>query len=137
DGAMERVSGWYKRWTQVWTVIVATVIVFGCNVDTIRIARELNHNAALRSAMAERAVKAAESPTLEKFKDDLNNLDFSLHLQPTDEPWTLDRVLGLLISVLAVSLGGPFWFDVLNRLVNLRQTGARPAAPHVKEAVAH
>lgn len=35
--------------------------------------------------------------------------------------------LGFLITALAISLGAPFWFDLLNRFVNLRVSGAKPA----------
>lgn len=38
--------------------------------------------------------------------------------------WLLNW-LGWLITALAVSLGAPFWFDLLNRLVNLRR-GVQP-----------
>lgn len=34
-------------------------------------------------------------------------------------------VLGWLITALAVSLGAPFWFDLLNKIVRLRSTGPR------------
>ncbi len=36
------------------------------------------------------------------------------------------KFIGLLISILAVSMGAPFWFDVLNKLVNIRLSGTRP-----------
>jgi hypothetical protein len=36
------------------------------------------------------------------------------------------KVLGLVISTMAVSMGAPFWFDILNRLVNVRLVGKRP-----------
>jgi hypothetical protein len=35
--------------------------------------------------------------------------------------WIL-KVLGLLLTGLAVSLGAPFWFDVLNKIVVVRST---------------
>jgi hypothetical protein len=35
--------------------------------------------------------------------------------------WTL-KVLGLLLTALGVSLGAPFWFDVLNKLSVVRAT---------------
>ena len=35
--------------------------------------------------------------------------------------------LGLFIFGLAISLGAPFWFDLLNRFVNIRHAGAKPA----------
>lgn len=36
-------------------------------------------------------------------------------------------LLGFLITALAISLGAPFWFDLLNKFVNLRASGAKPA----------
>ena len=36
-------------------------------------------------------------------------------------------IAGLLLSVLAASLGAPFWFQVLTRLASLRNTGDKPA----------
>lgn len=38
----------------------------------------------------------------------------------------LGKLLGLLISLFAISLGAPFWFQVLNRLVNLKSSGIKP-----------
>jgi hypothetical protein len=40
---------------------------------------------------------------------------------------TLGKLFGLLITVAALSLGAPFWFDVLGKLSRLRATGAKPA----------
>jgi hypothetical protein len=40
--------------------------------------------------------------------------------------WLLAKFTGLLISILAVSMGAPFWFDLLNKLVNVRLAGRRP-----------
>lgn len=37
-------------------------------------------------------------------------------------PGALQIILGYLITALAVSLGAPFWFDVLNRLMVIRST---------------
>jgi|GEM_PF-1111355 len=36
--------------------------------------------------------------------------------------------LGWLCSILAISLGAPFWFDLLNKVANLRGTGPKPAS---------
>jgi hypothetical protein len=132
-GGMERVSGWYKRWTQLYTIAAALVVVGTCNVDTIQIARELNRNAALRTAMAERAVRVANSGTVEEAKKELKEIDLPF-AEREEGPWSLEHLLGLTLSVFAISLGAPFWFDLLNRLVNLRQTGVKPATP---QAVAH
>ena len=34
--------------------------------------------------------------------------------------------LGFLITAFAISLGAPFWFDLLNKFINLRVSGAKP-----------
>jgi hypothetical protein len=36
------------------------------------------------------------------------------------------KLLGLLLTAIAVSLGAPFWFDVLNKIINLRSAGRAP-----------
>ena len=43
----------------------------------------------------------------------------------TPRGWIL-KIGGLLATTLLVSLGAPFWFDVLNRLANLRGSGEVP-----------
>jgi hypothetical protein len=47
--------------------------------------------------------------------------------------WAL-KAIGWLITALAVSLGGPFWFELLNRLVDIRGAGKKP--PSVTTAAA-
>ncbi|MEL7533866.1 MAG: hypothetical protein AAFN10_21305, partial [Bacteroidota bacterium] len=39
--------------------------------------------------------------------------------------WYLQKLLGLLITALAISLGAPFWFDLLKKFVNVRFTGSQ------------
>jgi hypothetical protein len=40
--------------------------------------------------------------------------------------WLLLSLIGWTITALAVSLGAPFWFDTLNRFMQLRSSGAPP-----------
>ena len=39
------------------------------------------------------------------------------------------KLVGWLITAVAVSFGAPFWFDLLNKLVNVRAAGRKPAPP--------
>lgn len=52
------------------------------------------------------------------------------------EQLSVIKVLGLLITILAVSLGAPFWFDVLQRFMQVRQTGISPREKGAKEGTA-
>jgi hypothetical protein len=51
-------------------------------------------------------------------------------------PWDWDKiilkVLGLIFTALAISLGAPFWTDLINSFVNLRQGGKKPAPTAVE-----
>ncbi|HLX68671.1 MAG TPA: hypothetical protein VKV04_03495 [Verrucomicrobiae bacterium] len=44
----------------------------------------------------------------------------------TGKDWWL-KILGLLITITAIGQGAPFWFDMLNRVTNLRAAGKPPA----------
>lgn len=36
------------------------------------------------------------------------------------------KLLGLILTAIAVSLGAPFWFDMLNKIINIRSAGRAP-----------
>jgi hypothetical protein len=38
----------------------------------------------------------------------------------------LSKLAGLLVTVFAIMMGAPFWFDVLNKISNMRGSGAKP-----------
>ena len=47
---------------------------------------------------------------------------------PKSHGW-LYVILGWILSTLALSAGAPFWFDLLKRLVNIRNAGPKPIVP--------
>lgn len=48
--------------------------------------------------------------------------------------WLLYHVPGWIITALAVSLGAPFWFDTLNRFINIRSAGPPPSSTSASKA---
>jgi hypothetical protein len=48
--------------------------------------------------------------------------------RPKDPQGWIGKIVGLLIMAAAVSLGAPFWFDMLNKIVNVRAAGPKPGA---------
>jgi hypothetical protein len=135
DDTMDRVSGWYKRKTQVITVVIAVVLTVAANADTLGIARTLWTNPTQRAVFVQSAqnrgslqnggtaavskdeIDAAVGAVLGWGKDSLNL---------TTGGW-IQRVLGWLLTMIAVSLGAPFWFDMLNKIINIRNAGTKPA----------
>jgi len=68
-------------------------------------------------------------------KNDLNNVHHALGLEwETYECNTclvvciLKSLMGWIITALALSLGAPFWFDLLNKLMKLRGSVATPTS---------
>jgi hypothetical protein len=47
--------------------------------------------------------------------------------------WFLGQLPGMLISTIAISLGAPFWFDLLQRVVNVRNASNKPAKSRPEE----
>jgi len=45
---------------------------------------------------------------------------------PGSSTGLISKLLGLIITAIAVSQGAPFWFDLLQKLVNLRLSGKKP-----------
>jgi hypothetical protein len=151
DDQMDRVSGWYKRWAKRWIIVIAAVICIGANVDGYAIARTLYADPVLRTAAVSEVQQgqACDAPG-QKPEDqiscvrDLVNTQVVMwpkgcpgslsacvaepgHGDPGMTDWLL-KLLGLALTVGAAAVGAPFWFEILNRLVNLRNTGKVPVS---------
>lgn len=54
-------------------------------------------------------------------------------LIPNDVMKWMGKLVGLLFTIFAVSMGAPFWFDTLNKVVNARITGNQPPETQAKK----
>jgi hypothetical protein len=74
----------------------------------------------------DRSEKAGEA--LAKANTDLSSAGIQLGWQalPVGYGDWASKIIGLLISVLAISLGAPFWFDLLSRVMQVRAAGILP-----------
>lgn len=155
DG-MDRVTGWYKRRTQLWTFIIAIGLTILGNADTIQVTRRLWADPVLRAAVVEEAKVRAQKPRPTISVEYLDEQDPTQPQVTTSEGDKISdkerqllgqllgwegtwgelkahfwerlpgRLLGWLLTVLAISLGAPFWFDILNKFVNVRYAGKSP-----------
>jgi hypothetical protein len=135
NDAMERVSGWYTRKVQLVLLLLAFVIVVFLNVDTISLVSSLTSNTVMRASIVAAAQGAAQKPLTIDLKGIQENFQL---IQPTpgwsilpDSPFSwISKIVGLLATTLAVSLGAPFWFDVLNKFMSFRSVGDSPPTPN-------
>jgi hypothetical protein len=148
DDQMERVSGWYKQRVQKVLWILAFVVAFAVNADSLQMAKRLWVEPSVRSALVQQA-----QTTAGKGNDSSNTLaripvPLGWHLAserhdpqgfPFYERWSmlwdlLAKLIGLSITAVAITFGAPFWFDTLSKLARLRNSGAPPPA---SDAVRH
>ena len=132
DEGMNRVSGWYRRKAQGYIFVIGAVVAISANASTVHVVRDLWEDDALRYALAQQAVAVAgnaeTTPDTLQVPDDLL-ASFPLGWEGVSDwgwgGWGT-HLLGWLFTAAAVSLGAPFWFDLLSRVAKLRGTGGRP-----------
>jgi hypothetical protein len=127
DDAMERASGWYKRKVQFTIVVLAALVTLGLNVDSVRIGSRLWSDKPVRTAVAAKAAAASDAQKAADAVDTVDQLKLPLGWGANNAPDSvgsaLRRIPGWLISIAALSLGAPFWFDLLSRVARLRGSG--------------
>ena len=139
DDSMERVSGWYRRKVQLALTVIATCLVLALNVDTVQMVRNLWTDQAVRNAVVASATAEAGAPRAQpdirnvaETVESLEALEIPMGWRGQNDPrwddwtWYPSKLLGLLMTVAALTLGAPFWFDVLSKFARLRASGAPP-----------
>jgi hypothetical protein len=144
DSTMDRASGWYKRRAQAILLVIGLVLAAGANLSALTVGERLWTDASLRSVVNAEAQQVTTPTTtpgtqsspgpLERAQNDLKTIDrlgFPAGWGGVNRPagwgwWA--SLLGWAFTAFAVSLGAPFWFGLLNKFVNLRGTGPKPAS---------
>jgi hypothetical protein len=158
---MDRVSGWYKRYTDAVVFIGGFALCVVLNVNALLVGHALYEEPTLRANVAQVATQAAADstrPQAESFSERLKRIEtlglpigWDQHMRElietkldihalrdfvTIEKWVDPKFLlglaellgGWTITALAMMLGAPFWFDVLNKIVRLR-SALKPDQP--------
>ena len=152
DNAMDRLSGAYKRKTQLVSFLVALILSATLNIDSIRVAHELWNHPALAEGLklppevappapnggsaapvtkaganaqaGERMIKVLDQHLPVGWQTDTSLPDTS----PAHDAWYWFAMLfGWLITAVAALFGAPFWFDTLQSIVRLKGAGPSPA----------
>jgi hypothetical protein len=147
DDAMDRLSGTYKRYAHTLSLIVGLLLAAALNADTFAVAGNLWKDGTVRAEIVQAASQSVSQgnaadqgeplsrlSALEKAEDKLR--PFPIGWTPTSLAWKSDfrpnaqiilfKILGIVLTGLALSLGAPFWFDLLSKFVNVRAAGVKP-----------
>jgi hypothetical protein len=144
DG-MDRVAGWYKRKSQLILLVLGLGVTIVSNTDSVLVAKTLWYDPELRAstvAAAQTYINENNSNTsageplgkLKSISGQLQSLQLPIGWPKEQEPGDYSRsfpreprdiffrLLGWLFTALALSLGAPFWFDLLNKFMVVRST---------------
>ena len=147
DRSMDRVSGVYKRHMKLISLLVGFGLALVINADTIKVGAALWHDGSLRALAvgdAQQAISGSAAPAQGSGSaviDAIRNAE--TQLRPLPLGWNFSspiltaswlarlwfamlKLLGLVLTAIALSLGAPFWFDLLSKFMNLRGTGPKP-----------
>ena len=147
EQSMNRVTGWYKRTSQIRIYVLAAAVTLFMNADSLKILKTLWNNPTMSAVLVEDAKARLQKPSAVPENDAITTQEKQLLGQVTgwQGDWYTDwphpkgagfwswiayllkeRFGGWLITILAVSLGAPFWFDTLSRFMNVRSAGNPP-----------
>ncbi len=147
NSAMDRVSGWYKRRVQYISLLLGFGIALSINADTITIFSSLVNERPLRDAIVASIVQKegqAQMPNADEVQKTLESYR-ALGLPmgwKNGSPFVgagekeeniLLKIIGWLITAFAITLGAPFWFDLLNKFMVIRST-VKPREKSQEEA---
>ncbi|MEG4861115.1 hypothetical protein QUB75_27545 [Microcoleus sp. K1-B6] len=150
DQSMERASGVYKRNARGVAILLGTAIAVAANADSIHIINRLSKDSMLRSTVNLYAEQLVEKNARTKL-DNLTSLrkvqkDVDIALDEVALPfgWSeenrlerdkqgnllwpalITKLFGWILSGVAISMGAAFWFEALNKIINIRNAGKKP-----------
>ncbi len=166
DSAMDRVSGWYKRHTQIMLFFIGLSSAIILNADALTVTRSLMQDTVLRQAVVAQAqivVGTAGLPgtrpdSFADTEDKLRKIGLPLgwnnmpqYYQAMKSQCTLSdciqksftpegffgyfvfTIVGWFITAIAITVGAPFWFDLLAKFMQIR-SALKPEASNVAQA---
>lgn len=122
EQAMARVSGSYKRRQLVISFQLALLLAMLLNIDSIHLFQTLWQQPQLAAHIAAAPTQLDAQMLRQLWALPIGWQSFPPHY---NSAFAL-QVAGWLISAATTLFGAPFWFDLLQRAVQLRSSGARP-----------
>ncbi len=135
DSMSNRTSERFKYQSQILSSIAALIVVIALPLDSIALVKRLSVDEELRKSLVAQAQKvvdtataapAVQQPSAEvaQAKEDLTFLNSPrLGLTTTTDHWA--ALPGIILSWVLISLGTPFWYDVLKNTLRFRSLVAQ------------
>jgi len=163
DGTIDRVASRFTALARVWSLGIAVILVVVVQLDVFTVINTLSADAAAREAAVNQALTmVSHSPDTQSSNVAANGVQSSRSVTLTDlhldglvsdnliqvpaswsdwqQQWEtnapFNHVAGMLTSVALLSLGAPFWYNILKNLLQLRSmiAGKDDAQRQVRQA---
>jgi hypothetical protein len=136
---MDRSTGWYKQKAQWIGILVGLFVAVFFNADTIGVSQSLWLKSTTPQAVSTNQIleylSVLEFPI--GWVTEKAERKAGTPANPREIPRTRGEIIlksiGLLITGLAISQGSSIWFDILNRVVNMRSAGVKPQSGGIFE----
>lgn len=149
DRSMDRASGVYKRNAKGVAILIGILVAFLTNTDTFHLVKRLSQDSVIRSTITQSASQRIDyinNPSARKdIEKLLGNASIPIGWQNINQQFELldttksnrvyirisqvfKLICGWIVSGFAIAMGAPFWFDILNKVINVRNAGPKPAA---------
>jgi hypothetical protein len=145
EQVMERASDYYAGATKWRLFFIGLVLAGALNADTIGIYQRLSTNTELREKLVAAAEKIAAADTIPAIQRDSNltkyignasqfmgtqindlqsplGLGWNEPLQGHDIMYWLFKILGIILTGIAVTFGASFWFELLKKILSVKNT---------------
>jgi len=118
ESTMDRISQKFAGWMRVITVVASFAFAFALQLDSLQLLKQLAEGTELRAVLDSRL----QEPPVERRTLPAALEHAELELLPSHFPPVRYQhgIWGVLASAVLMSLGAPFWFNVLRGLSSLR-----------------
>lgn len=123
DNAMARMSGVYKRKQLLVSFLLSLLLAIMLNIDSIHLFRTLWQHPAL-AAHINGAPGALDQATIQALW--ALPIGWTTGFPPQLDAAFALQVAGWVITAGTTLFGAPFWFDILQRAIQMRGTGSKP-----------
>jgi hypothetical protein len=129
DETMDRVTHRFTRRTRLFTVVIAALVTAGMQLDAFDLLKRLSVDTVTRGALNAMAgsfdkLPAADLQQVAELRK-LAESGYAVMPENWAKEWSPSKIPGMVLSVILLSLGAPFWYDALKDLVGLRPVLAR------------
>ena len=152
DRSMDRASGVYKRNAKGTAILIGISVAILTNTDSFHLIKRLSRDSVIRSTITQSASEQTNYITDPEARKEierlLGNASVPIGWQNINQQFeSLDNkdskngnfslitiwegiklICGWILSGLAIAMGAPFWFDILNKIINVRNAGPKPTA---------